>query len=58
VKQSTDQLDRRGASFDFAQDEDFSSCHQQFILTLSEVEGRTVSVQRDRLDRRGFLHNP
>jgi hypothetical protein len=34
------------ASFDFAQDEEVLMCHQRLILILSEVEGRTIDMQR------------
>ncbi len=38
-------LDTHCASFDFAQDEANRSCHRQFIVILSEGEGRMLDVQ-------------
>jgi hypothetical protein len=46
----SDDLDRRRASFDFAQDEGRSYCHRAMpsvtFFILSEVEGRTMLLQR------------
>jgi len=45
VTRKNERCNTVGASFDFAQDEDNWEWHQESILTLSEVEGRTIGLQ-------------
>jgi hypothetical protein len=39
-------LDWQGASFDYAQDEEVMGMPFAILLILSEVEGRTIEMQR------------